>query len=381
MLDNNWFVRHLSHKSLRSLQSTKSAIPVANLYYLLCYAWDVLPPRGPAEALAEVLPADHQPALSLLAHLLTSNLRRRQRRGLDVAYVLVEATSGHLRGRVLLDRLARNPTAAATNQLPTRCEELTAATPFNRLLVAALRHLLTTDDLPTALRTAARAALAPLNDVPPLPTPTPDDFRTTARALRPTDSSGLLLLRAAELLLLNLLPATAGEPGARRTRFHDFTADEVQMGRLFEAFVRNFLRREQRDYAVSADVLRWRGAVATTAAALPLLPVMRTDVTLTDPLRRLVIETKFYREPLGGSRFAEQKLLAPHLYQLLAYLRNHSADAGQTIEGLLLYPASSASGVLHLDYQLEGYRVRVRTLNLDQPWSRIHQELLGIVAD
>lgn len=293
----------------------------------------------------------------------------------------VEATSAHLRGRVLLDRLARHPTAAATNRLPTRYEELTTATPFNRLLVVALHHLLAADDLPTTLRTAARAALAPLADVSPLPNPAPEDFRTAALALHPTDSTGLLLLRAAELLLLNLLPATTDEPGTRRTRFHDFSADEVQMGRLFEAFVRNFLRREQRRYAVSADVLRWRGAVATTEAALPLLPVMRTDVTLTDHHRRLVIETKFYREPLGGSRFAEPKLLAPHLYQLLAYLRNHSADADQTIEGLLLYPASSASGVLKLDYQLEGYRVRVRTLNLDQPWSQIHQDLLGIVAD
>ena len=359
------------------------AVPVANLYYLLCYAWDIFPPHGQTDAWAEALPEGQAPALALLAHLLTTNLRRRQRRGLDVVYSTIVHTSRHPRGRIRFDQVARMPQAEATHRLPIQYEELTTASVFNRLMVAALLQLLGATELPPPQRAAARAALEPLAGVLPLSNPTSADFREAARLLRPADTSGLLLLRTAELLLFNLLPASSAEEAApnRRTRFHDFTADEVQMGRLFEAFVRNFYRREQHHYAVSTDVLRWRGATATFAEALPLLPVMRTDITLTNARRRLVIDTKYYREPLGGSRFAEPKLLAPHLYQLLSYLRNHSADAGQAIEGLLLYPASPASGVLNLDYQLEGYRVRVRTLSLDQPWQRIHQELLAIVAD
>lgn len=366
-------------------------IPIANLYYLLCYAWDVLPPRGAAPVAATEGPGA---ALDLLTHLLAEGLLRRQRRGAPATFVAVETVGPHPRGQLLPGRLARLPLAAARGHLPSRHYELTLDTSFHRLLVTALRRALTATNssgasaLPLALRRTARAALAPLAAVESLTNVNPTDVAAAARTLPPTDTTAYLLLRAAELLLLNLLPvlpiSTTQDPSPdtpRTHRFHDFRADEVQMGRVFEAFVRNFLRREQRTAAVSSDVLRWRGATATAPAALPLLPVMRTDTTLTTPARRLIIDTKFYAQPLAGSRFEGARLLAPHLYQLLAYLRNQPTAPGQRVEGLLLYPASPASGGLTLDYQLEGFRVQVRTLDLSEPWPRIRQALLALVAD
>ena len=359
-------------------------IPVANLYYLLCYAWDVLPPRDHQPVGVE---ADGSAALGLLAHLLSAGLQARWRRGAPATFVPVETVGPHPRGQLQPGRLARLPRAAALGHLPSRHQQLTLDTPLHRLAATALRRALTaTPALPLSQRRAARAALAPLAAVPSLAAPNPADITDALRALPPADSAAHLLLRAAELLLLNLLPVPSSRssltPPANppTRRFHDFRADEVQMGRVFEAFVRNFLRREQRA-AVSSDVLRWRGATATALAALPLLPVMRTDTTLTTPARRLVIDTKFYARPLAGSRFEGSRLLAPHLYQLLAYLRNQAVAPGQRSEGMLLYPASAASGALALDYQLEGFRVQVRTLDLDQPWPQIRQALLELVAD
>jgi 5-methylcytosine-specific restriction enzyme subunit McrC len=367
-------------------------IPIANLYYLLCYAWDVLPPRGLAPSKAELLPTGHQPALLLLAHLLTTGLAEQRRRGVPVAFAEVETLDAHPRGLLLPARLARLPQAAARQFMPSRHHEITLDTPLNRVVVTALQQLLAiekeaadTEALPRRLRRAVLGALAPLNRVTPLRHPHPADFRAAALGLRSSDTTAHLLLRAAELLLLNLLPASAAfaatDSPARPRRFHDFTADEVQMGRIFEAFVRNFFRREQQRYAVTSEVLRWRGATATAANAMPLLPVMRTDVTLSNPTRRLVIDTKYYRRPLAGSQYADARLLAPHLYQLLAYLRNQPAEPAQTIEGMLLYPAGTESGTLALEYQLEGFRVHVRTLDLSQSWVQIRQDLLHLIAD
>ncbi len=362
-------------------------IPIANLYYLLCYAWDVLPAGGvgPVASVDEDSPAA---ALGLLTHLLSAGLSRRWRRGTPAAFVAVETVGPHPRGQLLPGRLARLPRAAALGHLPSRHHWPTLDTPLHRLAATALRRALRAEPglLPQGLRRAARAALAPVVAVPDFADLRPAAVADVARALPPADTTAHLLLRAAELLLFNLLPVhpapTTQHPiPLPRRRFYDFRADEVQMGRLFEAFVRNFLRREQRTAAVSSDVLRWRGATATAAAALPLLPVMRTDITLTTPERRLVIDTKFYARPLAGSRFEGARLLAPHLYQLLAYLRNQSAAPGQRVEGLLLYPASAASGALALDYQLEGFRVQVRTLNLELPWPQIRQSLLAVVTD
>ncbi len=361
-------------------------IPLANLYYLLCYAWNVLPVRGAAST-ARVA-EEGLSAGSLLTDLLVAGLTKRARRGVPASFVTVDATGAHPRGRLLPGRLACLPTAAARGHLPSRYAALTLDTPLNRLVVTALRRVLRADlspapVLPRTLRHGVRAALAPLAGVPALVRPGPAEVAAAAQTLPLTDATAHLVLRAAELLVFNLLPTTQGAPAglAPRFRFYDFRTDDAQMGRLFEAFVRNFLRREQRTAAVSSEVLRWRGATATTPAALPLLPVMRTDITLTTPARRLIIETKYYARPLAGSRYADERLLAAHLYQLLAYLRNQPAAADQRIEGLLLYPATAATADLRLDYQLEGYRVQVRTLNLAAPWPQIRQSLLALVAD
>lgn len=362
-------------------------IPIANLYYLLCYAWDVLPPRGAAPTAMEHLPDDDDDpttVVGLLTHLLTTSLARQRRRGEPAAFELTETVGPTPRGQLRPGRLARLPRAAALGHLPSRHHRLTPDTPARRLVAAALRLVLTPPlaaDLPPDLRRAARAALAPLTAVPAPADLSAATFAAAVRTLPPTGTTAHLSLRAAELLLLNALPAPAAATTARARRFHDFRADDGQMGRLFEAFVRNFLRREQRAAAVSSDVLRWRGATATAPEALPLLPVMRTDTTLTTPARRLVIDTKYYARPLAGSRFDGERLLAPHLYQLLAYLRNQPAAPDQRVEGMLLYPATATSGNYRLDYQLDGYRVQVRTLDLSRPWLQIRQSLLDLVAD
>ena len=61
------------------------------------------------------------------------------------------------------------------------------------------------------------------------------------------------------------------------------------MGLLFQAFVRNFLEREQDTFNIAAPKVDWD--LVPEAGSDPLwLPEMRTDVVLTNPWRRIVIE-------------------------------------------------------------------------------------------
>ena len=76
-------------------------------------------------------------------------------------------------------------------------------------------------------------------------------------------------------------------------------------------------------------------------------------------------------------RYDRQRLIAPHLYQLYAYLQNQQPTPGQALEGILLYPA--AAQAVDVRYTLGGHPVRVVTLNLHQPWSGIAADLLGLI--
>jgi 5-methylcytosine-specific restriction enzyme subunit McrC len=163
------------------------------------------------------------------------------------------------------------------------------------------------------------------------------------------------------------------------TAFRDVLRDADRMPRVFEAFVRNFYRREQSVYPrVGGRRFDWQ-EVDATPAARDLLPEMRTDVCLDAPGRTLVIDAKFYAEALS-SYYDVRSLHAANLYQLFAYLANleRLAPPGHALAGMLLYPTTGRD--LDLDYGLLGRRVRIATVDLARPWPAIHARLLALIA-
>ncbi len=97
------------------------------------------------------------------------------------------------------------------------------------------------------------------------------------------------------------------------------------------------------------------------------------------PARRVILDCKFYADALtshhGGAR-----LHSGHLYQLMAYLKNQAVEPGwETVEGILLYPA--VSHALDHRYTLMGHRVRIASVDLDQPWCEIHSMLRSLLAE
>ena len=107
------------------------------------------------------------------------------------------------------------------------------------------------------------------------------------------------------------------------------------------------------------------------------VPEMEADLILESPDRRIIMDAKFYQNALGG-RFGG-KLHSDNLYQLLAYLRNRDATAapGPKHDGILLYP--SVNSTVAVDVCLEGFPIRVRTIDLAQRWENIHLDMLSVV--
>jgi 5-methylcytosine-specific restriction enzyme subunit McrC len=71
-------------------------IPIRNLYYLLCYAWDILEERD--DSLVSEL--DGLSHVELLAKVLTISAQRLWRRGLDRGYQTVTEHVRSPRGRL-----------------------------------------------------------------------------------------------------------------------------------------------------------------------------------------------------------------------------------------------------------------------------------------
>ncbi len=145
---------------------------------------------------------------------------------------------------------------------------------------------------------------------------------------------------------------------------------------VFQEFVRNFYAIES-EFNVTPLTLHW-DAVSNDLEALKMLPTMVTDIHLEKGERRIIVDTKYYKESLQ-EHHGKQSIHSSHLFQLFSYLKNAEARDRTYLdaEGVLLYPAVGEKAAV--DVKIQGHPVRISSINLDQPWQMIRADLLDVL--
>jgi 5-methylcytosine-specific restriction enzyme subunit McrC len=343
-------------------------IPVANLYYLLCYAWGEFTPRQ----MTAVTPENCPDTLHLFAQILAISVRSLHRRGLDTGYVVHEEHVSAVRGRILVGETIRC-LATKPKQVVCAFDELTCDVLTNRIIKSTIRTILRDPSLARSVRAELRQALHLLAVVTDIEL-RPRVFHQVQ--LHQNNRFYAFLLNVCRFLHESMQP----QDQAGHQRFHDVARDPERMRRVFEKFVRNLLARKLgKAYSVGRDRMAWE-ATALNGSDLSLLPQMETDVTVRSRWRTLLVECK-YTEALSNGRFFAEKFRPAHLYQLGAYLRNleERQAPDRLLEGILLYPAVGVS-LSHV-YVLHGHRVHIATLDLNQHWEEIERQLLALVRE
>lgn len=340
-------------------------IPIANIYFLLCYAWDVLEEK---DSLADVDALESTDLLDLFARVLVSGTRRLLRRGLDRGYLPREEELAGVRGKVLVTTTLRR-NLLRQGRAACAWDELEYDTLPNRILKTTLERLRDAANLNEGTRADVHDLLRWLAPVQLLGL-RGEHFRRIQ--LHRNNRLYAFLLHICEFIHEHWLPAERG--GGRR--FRDFVREGLPA--LFEKFVFNFYRRELHgDWRVSSPHINWQ-FISPNADAIDLVPCMKTDVCLYRPGRAIILDTKFYAQALKAGAFGTAKLSPGNLYQLFTYLRQRAAEPGwEQAEGVLLYPRTTRD--FSVDFTTHGHRIRALTLELAQPWQHIHKELLQIV--
>ena len=314
----------------------------------------------------------------LLGKVLAGGVNHLFRRGIDRGYVERREDLAGIRGKLAVSETAKRALRARA-RAACEFEELSVDILPNRILRSSLHGLLGRRvTLDRRVRADVRSAYRRLDGI------------SRTRLRRNTFGRVQLggnrrlyhfLLSVCRLLYeSSLVDETTG-----RTAFRDFRRDEATMWALFEEFVTGFYQREQRAYRVNPGGRRvhWADAGWATDADRARIPVMNADVILESSERRIILDTKYYRDALARGRGpGTGKLHSANLYQLLAYLRNRQATRpdGPRHEGILLYP-QVGDQPLRADIRLEGFRIQARTVNLDQDWRLIHEEMLETVGE
>jgi 5-methylcytosine-specific restriction enzyme subunit McrC len=343
------------------------AIPIANLYYMYCYAWERF-----AEGKALAVGAEASPDLpNLLTRVLLNGMRALFRRGLDRVYVPLEEDLVTVRGHIEMGPSLRLQ-ARRAKRLRCTYDELSHDVLHNQILKESLRRLCTLPSLSATLRGEGRGLIQRMHDV--------SDIRLTkacfARVqLNRNNAYYDLLLKVAQLAFDALLPV----PGTGTFKFQDVLRNEREMARVFEAFVRTFYRLEQSQFRVEPLTIAW-DAVPLEHGLGDRLPTMRVDVFLRSPERQIIIDTKYYVEALQSHQ-GVTSFRSENLYQLFSYLKNYQirVPPEARLDGMLLYPQVGAQ--FDARYAIQHHEVRISTIDLGRAWLDIDRRLRELVAN
>ncbi|MCY3659657.1 MAG: hypothetical protein OXG36_11655 [Caldilineaceae bacterium] len=348
-------------------------IPILNVYFLLCYAWGRVQERNTSR-LATL--GSLTTGQDLLGKVLAGGVNHLFRRGIDRGYVERREDLTGIRGKLAVSETAKRA-LRARSQAACDFEELSVDVLPNRILRTMLHGLLNRRiGLDHTVRSEVRSAYRRLDGV--------SHTRLKRNTFSQVQLGGNRRLYQFLLSVCRLLyESTIVEENTGRTTFRDFRRDDATMWALFEEFVTGFYKREQRDYSVNPGGRRinWTDADAKTDADRSRIPVMEADVILESLGRRIILDTKYYKDALVRRRGSGTgKLHSDNLYQLLAYLRNRqgTSPGGPVYEGILLYP--EVREPLRVDIRLEGFRIQARTVNLDRDWRHIHREMLEAIG-
>jgi 5-methylcytosine-specific restriction enzyme subunit McrC len=332
-------------------------IPIKNIYYLLCYAWDKWEEKDWVNISAE----DQTDLLNLLSKIFVKGANTLLKRGLQQHYILQKENFQGIKGKIdFNDSIRKNLFSRGFSS----CEfdELSADILPNQVIKTTLENLLKTSGVSPIIKKEVQAALSKFSTIKSIVL-TEKTFQQTQHTK--SNSYYLFLLSISELLYNNLLL----DENTGSFKFKDFMRDERQMARIFEHFIRNFYKIELSNAKVFREDLHWK----ISGDERQFLPKMQTDISIQLGNRKLIIDAKYYKETFQKYYNAE-KIHSQNLYQLFAYLKNQPCA---TAEGILLYPTIEKSVSLH--YTHEGHTIKIETLNLNQDWKGIREDLFRII--
>ena len=343
-------------------------IPIYNIYYLLCYAWNKLAERD----MVDVESTPSTDLVNLFAKVLINGTRILLKRGLDRGYCNRMEWKTRLSGRIAFGAAA-NGDVHTKGMLPCVYDEMSYNILHNRILKTTIATLIATKGID---RRNANDLIGILRHMMGI-----DTIRVTEKLfgdvrLNRNNHFYEFLMCICEIVHRNLLITE----DSGKYVFRDFLRDEQQMRYLFESFVKNFYRKHASDkYSkIGGEQILWR-LTSLSKDSERLLPTMNTDITLKSDNKIVVIDCKY--TPSLFQEHHKVSFRSEHLYQIFAYLNNLPREILETkdeVIAFLLYPAV-AKEHSHWFYDPKGRKVGVQTINLAQPWPQIHEDLLALV--
>ena len=202
----------------------------------------------------------------------------------------------------------------------------------------------------------------------------PNSIRWSVIRFQRNNNTYRMLLSICQLILDGML-LTTDSGDYRLASF----VDEQRMNRLYEKFILEYYAKECPQVKATASQIPW----ALDDGIGTMLPVMQSDIMLTQGSRVLIIDAKYYTHTTQ-TQYEVHSLHSGNLYQIFTYVKNKDTEFGDsphTVSGMLLYAATDEAVQPDNSYLMSGNRISVKTLDLNRNFLDISAQLNAIVDD
>lgn len=344
--------------------STK--IKIKNLYYLLSYAWDCID-LGADSILGN---DDFDNTTNLFAKLLEASCQYLIRRGVSHDYVRTADELHGIKGKLDLAKSIKSGQLLFAGRTTCEIDQFTPDILINQIIKGAISTLLRADELSDENRRRLKHFSTYFSNVSHKQIGSDLFSKVKVNALT---RHLHFVLELARLIHEN----TVISSDERDLRIKNFLMSTMKMNSLFERFLREFYRREVNKADVSSSRLRWQVEQSSDELFLERVPSLLTDISIVSNQSVVVIDAKYYEEALISNQRGSFKYRRDHLSQIMEYLRASNRKFGRNNSfGILLYPAAGSD--INNFGSIEGYPIRVATVDLSKPWTEIKSKLISL---
>lgn len=342
------------------------SILIKNIYYMLSYAFTTLNQGGYENVATE----DFDNLHNLFAAILAKGIGRQLKQGLYREYMNRTETLPVVRGKIDMPGTIQNR-LARKQVLTCQYDELSENNLLNQILKTTVMLLLRRARVSEDYKTDLKKEMLFFSNVDTID---PASIRWSSIRFQRNNNTYRMLISLCQLVLEGMLMSTdSGE-----YRLASFV-DEQRMCRLYEKFILEYYAKECPQVKATASQIPW----ALDDGVGTLLPVMQSDIMLTQGNRVLIIDAKYYTHTMQA-QYDVHTLHSNNLYQIFTYVKNKDMEFGDRpheVSGMLLYARTDELIQPDNTYHMSGNKVSVRTLDLNREFSEIAAQLNAIVDE
>lgn len=358
------------------MENEKLPIPIKNIFYMLCYAWNVLAIKDDIMVGSD----DFDDAYNLLARIFVHGNGKLIKSGFHRSYIEQNDDLSAIRGKINLKDNIKN-IFSRNGRCNCIYDEYSTNDTFNRIIKYTMNSLIKNKFVNKETKKTLKKQLPFFIDIEES-APTKENLSKIT--FNRNNTIYRLLINVAIMIYEN----TIVNEESGKNAFKDFFRHE-QMQKVFELFILNFydVNLDKKTYKVHAPKISWHIEENADDEWEGIFEVdkkledRRTDIVVEnkDLKTQFIIDAKYYQKTFMTAYMGteEDRIRTSHLNQVRGYVLDSEFNGKKY--GALIYPMTNNDLKQGLVKPIKDSNIIVKTINLDTEWKEIESDLLEFV--